>query len=46
MKKKNILFLNECCDDLFLNECHIASTKQIFVPELIPAKTKGDRMKS
>ena len=37
MKKKNILFLNEC---------QIASAKQIFVPELIPVKTNGDKMKS
>ena len=43
MKKKLLL---KCCDVLLLNECHIASAKQIFVPELIPAKTKGDKMKS
>ena len=31
---------------MFLNECHIASAKQIFAPELIPAKINGDKMKS
>ena len=34
------------CDVLLLNECHIASAKQIFIPELIPAKTNGDNVKS
>ena len=46
MKEKNILFLNECCDVLFLNECHIASAKQIVAPALIPAKINRDKMKS
>ena len=31
---------------LFLNECYIASAKQIFATELMPAKTNGDKMKS
>ena len=41
-EEKNILF----CNVPFLTECHIASAKQIFAPELISAKTNGDKVKS
>ena len=36
MKKRKILFLNEC---------RVGSAKQIIAPQLMPAKTYGDKMK-